>query len=141
MEYKGFNLIIKPSFFRPFGPLYNSAQAIYPFIFIPSYIAKNLNLTEYKAVLEHEIVHLNRARKKGLLIWYPLYIISGSFRLKEEVIAYLHKKIYLESQGEVFDIEKHAMILSGPIYGRMVSFEEACTLLKKSVSLDNLKLD
>lgn len=129
MKFKRYTLIVKPRIFKIGGVLYNSAQAIYPFIIIPGYILDNINDINYQSILEHEATHLDRARKLGVLKWYVSYLFSAKFRLKEEAIAYRIKKKFLESNGLSFDIEVHAKILSSNIYGKIVKYEEAVRLL------------
>lgn len=129
MLYKGYSVLTKPRILRHLGLIYNSAQAIYPFIICPGYIINESNNFQYLSILEHEATHLDRAKKFGILKWYLLYIFSPKFRLKEEVIAYRVKKKFLESKGVLFDVEKQARILSSNIYGKVVKYEEAVRLL------------
>jgi len=127
----GYKLIVKPKVFRFLGLIYNSAQSIYPYILIPYSLSKKIEIhdPESIAILEHEIIHFNRARSYGVLKWYLQYIFNPSFRLDEEVIAYKKQSEVLQIHKLPFDLEKYSTILSSWIYLKMVSKEKARVLL------------
>lgn len=111
-----------------------TAQCIYPFIFLPEDIYKDLisptPKTQSIAILLHEKVHFER-QKKGILLWIILYIISPKFRLKEELLAFKEQIEYLKKHNLTLDLELRAERLSSWLYLWCISYEKALLELKK----------
>jgi len=112
-----------------------TAQCIYPFIFLPEDIYKDLiSLTpkpESVAVLLHEKVHLERQKRKGIILWIILYIISPKFRLNEELLAFKEQIKYLKKLNLTLDLELRAKRLSSWLYLWCISYKKALLELKK----------
>lgn len=77
----------------------------------------------------HEKVHFVQQAKVGLQEWWNKYIDDPGFRLAQELEAYRAQYKYLigyapknYTYGRLQEIAKD---LSGPMYGSMMSFEEA----------------
>jgi len=122
----------KPSFLKPFGILYNSAQAIFNTIWIPKYLLDRINQGDINSlsIIEHEKTHILRAQKYGMFKWYLMYCFSNSFRLKEEIEAIRIEFKYLKKNNIIPDYEKKAKWLSSLIYLNMISYDEALNVLK-----------
>ena len=112
-----------------------TAQCIYPFIFLPEDIYKDLisptPKSESVAVLLHEKVHLERQKRKGIVQWSILYIISSKFRFNEELLAFKEQIKYLKKLNLTLDLELRAKRLSSYLYLWCVSYEKALLELKK----------
>ncbi len=112
-----------------------TAQCIYPFIFLPEDIYKDLisptPKSESVAVLLHEKVHLERQKRKGIVQWSILYIISSKFRFNEELLAFKEQITYLRKHNLTLDLELKAKRLSSWLYLWCVSYEQALLDLKK----------
>jgi len=104
----------------------NTAQAIYPNIYLPKKVFENLKSLKpnpkYIDVLLHEEAHIKRQREMGLLRWGMKYVFSPRFRFNEEIFA-------IKAQKNV-NVEKSARQLSSWVYLWMVSYEEAKNVLK-----------
>jgi len=112
-----------------------TAQCIYPFIFLPEDIYKDLispaPKSESVAVLLHEKVHLERQKRKGIVQWSILYIISSKFRFNEELLAFKEQITYLRKHNLTLDLKTRAKRLSSWLYLWCVSYEKALLDLKK----------
>ncbi len=124
--------IIKPSILKPFGGIYNSAQVFGKVILVPkhlhdSYIKEDIFAT---SIIEHELVHIERMYERGVLVWYLLYLTSAKFRLNEELEAIRIEAKYLKEHGYTFDYETKARYLSSWLYLKMITYQNAVTILK-----------
>lgn len=86
-------------------------------------------------ILEHEKFHSYRQKQVGLELWWDKYFENQTFRLDEELPAHaieylaycktkrtrLQRRIYLNGISQR---------LSGPLYGKILSFEKAKALIK-----------
>lgn len=99
------------------------------------YTAKELR----QDIIEHEKVHMKQQTRWLFIafIMVTIYFISKRFRLKMEVPAYRAQYQYLITHTD--DPEKKALALfnmanqlSSPIYGSMVSLQEAKRLICES---------
>lgn len=112
-----------------------TAQCIYPFIFLPEHIYKDLISTTPKpssaALLLHEQVHYERQKREGIILWSILYIISPKFRFNEELLAFKEQIEYLKKHNLTLDLESRAKRLSSWLYLWCVSYEKAFLELKK----------
>lgn len=113
----------------------NTAHAIYPNIYVPDSIYKNLKSKNpnpnYVSIIIHEQEHLKRIEKQGFFSWYLKYIVSPKFRYSEELEAIKPQVKFLNKKGIEFDIEKRAKQLSGYLYLCSVSYDHALKDLKK----------
>lgn len=125
-------LLIKPTFFKSLGLLYNSAQVIYPYIIIPKSLHNKLEKSDPESIsiFEHERFHLKRMTELGICKWYLGYIFSSKFRLNEEVLAYKRQFEILKEYNIPFDIDKYSKILSSWTYLEMIDEDKAKELLK-----------
>lgn len=89
-----------------------------------------------KDLVAHELVH---ARQQELLggpeIWWRRYLDKPEFRLSQEAEAYGRQYQYLCSQNpnrnfQFQVLEAMALLLAGPMYGRLTTVEYAMQLIK-----------
>jgi hypothetical protein len=101
-----------------------------------------------RALRAHEEVHSKRqsvehAHALGPEKWWELYLKEKDFRLAEELIAHqVEYMIAAEGVGRQLRRRTLAQIaarLSGPIYGRMVSLDEAKNLLVGNLAIVGAK--
>lgn len=80
----------------------------------------------------HERRHLIRQQKIGVDKWCEMYLTDIKFRLKEEVIAYKEQLESISDRNQRDKLRKIcAKDLSSPLYGNIISYEEAYSLLSK----------
>lgn len=131
------NIKLKSNFWKVFPKIISTktAQCIYPFIFLPEDVYKDLISKTPKpksiAVLLHEKVHLERQKKQGILLWIIKYFISPKFRFNEELLAFKEQIEYLKKHNLTLDLELRAKRLSSWLYLWCVSYEKALLELKK----------
>jgi hypothetical protein len=92
------------------------------------------DLPEEKIV--HEEVHLWQQRLKGPKAWFDKYISDPVFRLNQEVEACRAEVKWIESnvpdRNKRFKmIHAIATLLSGSVYGDLVSYQTAMELINK----------
>ena len=82
-------------------------------------------------VLEHEKVHIKQqgGTNWGAIKWYLKYFVSSKFRLNQEIEAYraqyqFIKRKWSEQKAEKL-LELIASYLSGPTYGKIISYSKA----------------
>ncbi len=114
-------VILKPRLFNVIPWLSNdTANAIYPFIFLPRAIYNNLQSPhpnqQYVALLIHEEIHRKRQKEIGWVIFNIKYLTSPKFRFNEELLAIKEAIKYLKKHSIPFDFEKNAQSLSGWLY-------------------------
>lgn len=87
--------------------------------------------------IEHELVHLKQQAQIGVEKWWDKYINDNEFRLSQEIEAYKTQARYLRSHPFSMSLDhynqwiyKLASDLSGPMYGNIISFNDALTLCK-----------
>lgn len=83
----------------------------------------------------HEKVHLDEQGKMGNEAWWRLYLDNPDFRLAEEAKAYRAEMAFLrrniKNREHLYRYAREIVdSLSGPIYGSMVSREDAFKLIK-----------
>lgn len=85
-------------------------------------------------ILRHEEVHGRRQlgeegdERMSVKRWWDEYIAYEDFRYKEELLAHQREwQSYVEQMGDVngYYLDAIAKRLSSPLYGRMVTFEQA----------------
>lgn len=85
---------------------------------------------------EHEMVHVKQQKNVFFaFFWWILYLCSAKFRLSQELEAYRAQYQYICRH---FSISKRletaralANLLSGPMYGGLVTFAEADWMIRK----------
>lgn len=86
---------------------------------------------------EHEEVH-ERQQKEfgGSKEWWDKYIVDKEFRLSQEIEAYqaqykMMKQMIKDETIRLKLLETLAKLLSSPMYGRIISYEDAYYLIPK----------
>lgn len=86
-------------------------------------------------LLSHESVHIVQQKMSKLwgLVWWALYVFSSKFRLAQEIPA--HQAQWKTICATIKDRNQRdrarrqlATFISGPIYNKMISFDEAYKL-------------
>lgn len=112
-----------------------TANAIYPNVYLPKEVYKNLKSDHPKqkwvALLKHEQEHLKREKEISPIVFGLKYLFLSSFRFQEEMIAIKAQMKYLKSVGENFDTNKSARFLSSWLYLWPVSYVRAKQSLDK----------
>lgn len=84
-------------------------------------------------LLEHEKTHIEQQKELGPEAWWARYLEDPKFRLEQEIEAYRTQwRVLLETapRGERRLVLGHlAKDLAGPIYGKVVSKQEARKLI------------
>lgn len=85
---------------------------------------------------KHEEVHMAQQGDR-IKEWWERYINDPKFRLDQEVEAYRVQYKYVAEHGASRDTKREflrhiAQDLSGPIYGRIINFEQAKQLIIQS---------
>jgi hypothetical protein len=123
-DQKNFPLFDKVKELFPIG--YNTVFAYGNTIFV------NQDITDY-GLLVHEITHLFQQKNYGLEKWWKKYLKDEKFRTAEEAEAYSKQyACYLKKdvkRAEVM-LNNIAEELSGPLYGGIISVENAKKLIK-----------
>jgi hypothetical protein len=106
----------------------NQVYAYYPNIYIPN------GKDPEPSLLLHENVHCESQYKIGVEVWWFRYITDPEFRLEEELIAFGTQFAFIKTvyQGQqVKDmLHEFAVNLSSPLYGSIVTKEEADTRIR-----------
>lgn len=81
-------------------------------------------------IMAHEEVHGKRQWEFGLPAWWATYITHPEWRLKEELLAHQAEMRMFQAHNSGFGVWVHylnniATRLSSPLYGSLLSFEEA----------------
>jgi hypothetical protein len=113
-----------------------TANAIYPNIYLPKKVYRNLNSKnpklKNKALLIHEKTHLQREKEIGWLKFGIRYLFSPKFRFKEEILAIKTAMKYQKRHRLSVNTKRMAKFLSGWIYLWPVSYEIAKKELDKA---------
>lgn len=121
-------------------PNYDDIVAVFPFakgkpvyftygdtIFNPA------GVTISRSLMAHEEVHSARQQIDGPQQWWARYLLEPAFRLEEELAA--HRCEYaVATQGAGRGVRRStlkliAQRLAGPLYGKMISLDEAKRLI------------
>lgn len=81
-------------------------------------------------VLLHELEHIKRIKKPGKWKYAWKFWTSSEFRFQEEIAANTPQMKHIKNHGAVYDIEKRARQLNGPIYLWCASYEKAKSKLE-----------
>lgn len=84
-----------------------------------------------KDVIIHEEVHEKQQSEIGVSEWWERYLEDDRFRLEQEIEAYREQYRFRGEDEEYLD--KLADILSGSVYGNIISKEEAKNEIRKCV--------
>jgi hypothetical protein len=85
------------------------------------------------ALIRHEAVHGQRQLEQGIEAWWVRYLADPQFRLVEEIHAHhAEYRAALRRQGPGA-MRQIAERLSGPLYGRMISYEQAVRAIMDGV--------
>ena len=91
------------------------------------------DLPDYKIV--HEEVHVVQQASVGPSFWWERYFADPSFRLQEELEAYraeykfIHKNV--KDRNQKFKmLHEICTDLSGPMYGDIISYDDAIRMIK-----------
>jgi len=89
-------------------------------------------------LLIHEQVHAKQQKynDKDAEIWWNKYLVDPEFRLSQEIEAYAEQYkfmcIKIQNKQQKFEILKRmAEILSGPLYGECINFNQALLKIKE----------
>lgn len=82
----------------------------------------------------HEGIHLKQQEEIGAEAWWSMYLKDQGFRLKQELEAYGAQYAFFRNYQNA--IKKHVIFriasdLSSDMYGNIISYAEAETLIKK----------
>jgi len=84
--------------------------------------------------IAHETTHIKQQQEYGIKEWWDRYFIDIDFRIEQEVKAYLNEISWIREnvrgmKNKEEKIEKVTRDLCSPIYGSVVTYEEAIKLL------------
>lgn len=87
-------------------------------------------------IIQHELVHCERQVAQGVEVWWDQYLIDGDFRYEEELLAHRAEyqtlcARYPERKNRRRALEHVAKKLAAPLYGRMVTVNQAKCALKR----------
>lgn len=80
-------------------------------------------------LIEHEKVHFKQQDEIGDDVWIEEYLSNPSFRLKVELEAYRHQLSLYTPLVRSLLLGNIAKVLSSPMYGNIVTYQEARGLL------------
>lgn len=87
-----------------------------------------------ECLMKHEETHERQQHMMGVEPWWQRYLIDPKFRLFQEVeayqIQYAHAKQILARPGRRALLKHITKDLSGPMYGNIISAEEAERLVR-----------
>lgn len=89
-------------------------------------------------LLVHEMVHV-RQQTTGPLSpdeWWERYLEDSDFRLAQETEAYKEQVVFLRKvvknrEDVAKQVHRIAQLLSGPIYGNLISYQQAMSAISK----------
>lgn len=92
-----------------------------------------------ECLVVHETVHMRQQGKYGIDAWWDRYLTDKNFRLSQEVEAYTAQLFYIHTMMNEKRVKEWSLSIladiSGPLYGNMVSRDDAIRLLKLSQSI------
>jgi hypothetical protein len=123
------NIKIKSGWWRLTPKCSQTAQALYPNIYLPREIYQDYSGSQPKpwtvSVVEHEATHLERQEKLGIWKWYVMYLLSPKFRINEELESIKKQMSILKKFGGNYPVEHGAKVLSGWMYLKAVNYDQA----------------
>ncbi len=91
-----------------------------------------------KPLFSHEFMHVcqQMSFEGGPEAWWKAYFESDDFRLNQELecyqIQYHESKKFIKDKNQLFRyLRQLAILLSGPMYGNLLSTDEAMKLIKQ----------
>jgi len=117
-------------------PLYDKVKKVFPigpntvFVYGNTIFTKK-DITD-AGLLLHEMTHLFQQKKVGIDKWWDKYLEDNKFRLSQEAECYsvqygVYKKQNI-TKAEI-GLNNIAKELSGPLYGEIISFDNAKKLI------------
>jgi hypothetical protein len=106
--------------------------AIYPFVFVPRSFSRWSEITR-TAVLAHEEAHHRQQKVMGLWRFGWRYYLDRRFRWRVESWGYRREFWVYLKLGYSPDPTYYARVLSGKLYGFMVSYDEALTWTERTL--------
>lgn len=99
--------------------------------YYPKIYSKN-SFNEIKMI--HELTHLKQQEDYGVKEWWARYLQDDTFRLEQELEAYRNETIFIlenvTDRNESYKLRSTICHdLSSPMYGNLISLEEARKLL------------
>lgn len=87
-------------------------------------------------VVEHEKVHMEQQSVMGVDNWWAKYLSDVEFRLNQELPAYriqysTYKEMNKDRNKQAKMLREIGLVLSGPLYGKMISFSDAVMQVAK----------
>lgn len=88
-----------------------------------------------QALLAHEGIHIQRQQLIGVEAWWDRYLVDPQFRWDEELLAHRREYQVMRNMARTEKAQQMALKevgrkLASPLYGRMVSTEQAMKYLK-----------
>jgi hypothetical protein len=86
-------------------------------------------------LVEHEKVHLKQQHVMGAKEWWDRYLVDKQFRLDQEIEAYKVQVQHIQQNKKIRKPDREKLIkwvieqLSGPMYGGIISYQEAKDIL------------
>ena len=85
--------------------------------------------------IAHEQVHVDQQRAQGKLFWWSMYLFSSKFRLDQELEAYRAEAAFIKERVRDRNLRAKCITdicrdLSGPMYGNIITFDEAKKILQ-----------
>ena len=107
------------------------AVTIYPTIYFSERV-NQLKTSQKNALVKHELTHAHQQKQAGK-IWFVKYLLSKSFRLAQELVAYQMEYEYLKYLTPSVDELKCriALSLSSRTYFKMISYSDAMAIVEK----------
>lgn len=83
-------------------------------------------------LLQHEKVHFRQQEEIGDDEWEEKYLRDANFRVKMEIEAYKKQLTFYTENKDIFEAGRMSMakVLSSPMYGNILTYQEAYHLLK-----------
>lgn len=81
----------------------------------------------------HEETHVRQQAEIGVEEWWKRYMADPQFRLDQEVDAYHNQYMAMSKPDRDKHIRRIAGDLCGPMYGNLVSLEEAKRLIRNGL--------
>lgn len=80
----------------------------------------------------HEKTHFKQQEEIGVDTWWDRYLVDIRFRLDQEIEAYHNQYTSMSKQDREKHIRRLAGDLSGPMYGNLLTFEDAKRAIRSS---------
>lgn len=101
---------------------------IYPNIYYPKGCEET---SKYPSMIAHENVHLDRQKALNKYVWLFSYLVNKDFRFHEEIFAMRVELATMPENQRYNRMVEQAAQLSGPMYRKCSSYNEAMFELSK----------